>query len=93
MTTTAKVNQILKFTLDENPTTGYSWILAVSPGLEIISDRYIQPNNNLVGAGGKHEWTIKTIDEGLQMITGLYIRPWETSSNAAKTCIRLVNVQ
>lgn len=88
-----KVGQVVKLTLNENPTTGYSWMLAVSPGLEIISDKYISPNNNLIGAGGKHEWKIKVISNGYQLISGVYKRPWEPLTNSDQRYMRIIDVE
>lgn len=69
--------------LKENPTTGYSWELNLSQGLNNISGEYYpseQPEGieqPLVGAGGVHLWEIKAVAEGSQQVTGIYKRPWE----------------
>lgn len=69
--------------LKENPTTGYSWELNLSQGLNNISGEYYPPEQPegieqpLVGAGGVHLWEIKTVSEGSQQVTGIYKRPWE----------------
>ncbi|HWQ48939.1 MAG TPA: protease inhibitor I42 family protein [Methanosarcina sp.] len=69
--------------LKENPTTGYSWELNLSQGLNNISGEYYPPEQPegikqpLVGAGGVHLWEIKAVSEGSQQVTGTYKRPWE----------------
>ncbi|WP_292387100.1 protease inhibitor I42 family protein [Methanosarcina sp. UBA5] len=69
--------------LKENPTTGYSWELNLSQGLNNISGEYYPPEQPegieqpLVGAGGVHLWKIKAVSEGSQQVTGIYKRPWE----------------
>ncbi len=69
--------------LKENPTTGYSWELNLSQGLNNVSDNYYPPessNDNkqpLVGAGGVHVWELKAVTEGSQQVKGIYKRPWE----------------
>jgi inhibitor of cysteine peptidase len=69
--------------LKENPTTGYSWELNLSQGLNNISGKYYPPEQPegikkpLVGAGGVHVWEIKAVAEGSQQVTGIYKRSWE----------------
>lgn len=69
--------------LKENPTTGYSWELNLSQGLNNISGEYYPPEQPegieqpLVGAGGVRLWEIKAVSEGSQQVTGIYKRPWE----------------
>jgi inhibitor of cysteine peptidase len=69
--------------LEENPTTGYSWELNLSQGLNNITDNYYPPESSkdnkqpLVGAGGVHLWEIKASAEGSQQVKGIYKRPWE----------------
>lgn len=69
--------------LKENPTTGYSWELNLTQGLNNISGEYYpseQPEGikqPLIGAGGVHLWEIKAISKGSQQVTGIYKRPWE----------------
>ncbi|AKB82938.1 hypothetical protein MSBR3_2360 [Methanosarcina barkeri 3] len=69
--------------LKENPTTGYSWELNLSQGLNNISGEYYPPEQPegikepLVGAGGIHLWEVKAVSKGSQQVTGIYKRPWE----------------
>ncbi|MFA5331574.1 MAG: protease inhibitor I42 family protein [Methanoregula sp.] len=65
--------------LNENPTTGYSWNLSVTPGLSIINDTYVpsEMSGKQVGSGGIHIWEIKAETTGTQKIEGIYMRPWE----------------
>lgn len=65
--------------LEENPTTGYSWNISYSEGLELKNDSYIEANNaeGIVGASGAHQWTFEVIDSGEQNISAVYMRPWE----------------
>jgi inhibitor of cysteine peptidase len=69
--------------LQENPTTGYSWELNMSQGLDKVSGNYYPPESSkegkqpLVGAGGVHIWEIKALTEGSQQVKGIYKRPWE----------------
>jgi predicted secreted protein len=63
--------------LDENPSTGYHWIMQFSAGLKLTSSTYEQRSGtqNLVGAGGTHTWTIDATETGTQAIIGTYQPP------------------
>jgi inhibitor of cysteine peptidase len=69
--------------LSENPTTGYSWELERSEGLNLLGDEYIQDEppaemeQPIVGAGGAHIWELEAVAKGEQQLTGIYKRPWE----------------
>jgi inhibitor of cysteine peptidase len=81
------LNSTTDILLKENPTTGYMWNATVSSGLEIVNDSYIAPENQMPGAGGMHEWTVKAIAPGNQTFTAVYHRPWEpvTASDVTYT--------
>ncbi len=76
---TIMVNQgsTVKVTLDENPTTGYSWNVTTTPGLTAVDSKYVSSGSGMVGAGGVHEWTIKATNKGTQQFSAVYKRPWE----------------
>ena len=64
--------------LDENPTTGFEWLIEVSNGLVVLSNEYIPPQDEgLVGAGNVHVWEIQAVEIGTQQVNGIYKRPWE----------------
>ncbi len=71
------LNSTTDILLKENPTTGYMWNATVTSGLEIVNDTYIAPENQIPGASGMHEWTVKAIAPGNQTFTAVYHRPWE----------------
>jgi len=71
--------------LKENPTTGYSWQLNLSQGLNNVSEKYYPPESKegeepIVGAGGVHLWEIKAYSEGYQQVTAIYKRSWENET-------------
>jgi inhibitor of cysteine peptidase len=78
-----KNGEIFYIRLKENPTTGYSWEINLSQGLNNVSSNYYPPehskenNQPLVGAGGVHVWEIKTVAKGSQQVRGVYKRSWE----------------
>jgi inhibitor of cysteine peptidase len=82
------VGQSLVVTLDSNASTGYSWSLAQNSDetvLTKIEDEYIAPQTNLVGAGGKEEWTFKALKKGTSIISLGYSRPWDKDIPPART--------
>jgi predicted secreted protein len=91
------VGDTIRLTLPENPSTGYSWQMTWSDGLEKISDNYVQGNTGtaghpLVGAPGTHEWVFKVTQPEPQKVTGVYKRPWEGSSAGEKTYVLSIDV-
>ncbi|MDK9711792.1 protease inhibitor I42 family protein [Acidaminobacter sp.] len=86
----------LTLTLDENPTTGYSWAYTLAPEgiLALDHDAFVsgQTSANVVGAGGQHTWTFKVLTMGCVRLTFRYYRPWEAPETAAETRVYAVNV-
>jgi inhibitor of cysteine peptidase len=82
----------LKISLDENPTTGFSWNESVTSGLTVIDSRYISSNSGLVGAGGVHEWTVEATGKGAQKFSAVYKRPWEPATGNETTFTIYVDV-
>lgn len=84
--------------LNENPSTGYSWQLSLSNGLNLLSDKYHpfesskSGKNFVVGAGGFHLWRIKAEAEGSQQVKAVYKRPWEPETGREQTFILDVRV-
>jgi inhibitor of cysteine peptidase len=64
--------------LIENPTTGYSWNMTASDGLELVRDEYIpsNPSGQITGRGGIHSFSYKAVKTGEQALHGEYRRPW-----------------
>ncbi len=67
--------------LNSNPSTGFVWKLNVESEfngiLSLSDDKFIAvKTNNLVGAGGVSEFTVKALLPGEATIKGNYIRPW-----------------
>jgi predicted secreted protein len=93
----AAVGDTIRLSLPENPSTGYSWQMTTSDGIEKIGDNYVQGNAGMplrpiVGAGGTHEYVYKATKPGAQTISGIYKRPWEGKSEGEKTFTLSVNV-
>lgn len=78
--------------LQENPTTGYSWNVTVTDGLQITNDTFIPPTSGLIGAGGIHTWNVLTVKNGLQEFSGIYRRPFENITGNETTYVLWCNV-
>ena len=86
----------LTITLEENPTTGFVWMLKMGTEniVSLESDEYIpvQTSENVVGSGGNHVWIFKGISKGETVLTFKYYRPWEKEDTAIETRIFTVIV-
>jgi predicted secreted protein len=73
--------------LKENPTTGYSWQVNVTPGLSIVRDEYIPDKvpAGMVGSGGTHTWTLQPQDMGTFTFSGIYMQPWMNVTGSEST--------
>jgi inhibitor of cysteine peptidase len=92
MTETMTLGTSFMVMLQENPTTGYSWNVSVTNGLNITNDTFIPPTSGLVGAGGIHTWSVLTTKTGIQEFSGIYMRPWENVTANETTYLLKVNV-
>jgi inhibitor of cysteine peptidase len=92
MTKTMAVGTSFMVMLQENPTTGYSWNVSVTSGLNITNDTYIPPTSGLAGAGGIHTWSVLTTKTGIQEFSGIYMRPWENVTGNETSYLLKVNV-
>jgi len=77
---TVSQGAMITVTLSENPSTGYTWTMNASSGLELVRDEYIRLENDRFGAEGKHEWVYLAVTPGLQEVRGEYTRPFEEGS-------------
>jgi len=86
--------EIFYLKLRENPSTGYSWQLKLSPGLCVLSDNYAQDPapEGMVGVPGTHSWEIKVVAPGSQQINAIYKQPWENITGTEKNFTFNINV-
>lgn len=89
----AKTGELITIRLEENPTTGYSWNMSFTDGLEVVKDEFISSTETgLVGAGGVHEWIIKADNTGQYEVSGIYKRPWESITGEEETFNFTLNI-
>ena len=68
--------------LPENPTTGFSWNVTLSPGIVLLNSTYVrdQVPEGVAGSGGTHVWTLSVQQAGTQTFAGVYKQPWMPAS-------------
>ena len=77
-----KVGQKVQVVLKGNPTTGFSWMAALSEDdagiLEQMGEPTYVPDSQLIGAGGTYTFTFKAVAAGDAQLKLVYLRPWES---------------
>lgn len=71
--------QTVSFTLESNPTTGFSWQVEQSKELFDVSIEYVpdETDEEISGAGGVEIITLTPLKAGQTDVTMTYMRPWE----------------
>lgn len=87
------VGQVMELRLKENPTTGFRWSFAAdgTPSCTVVGDVFV-PRGNPPGAGGEHTWQIKGVRSGVCDLRLVYRRPFEPSTEMAKSFTLRVQV-
>lgn len=71
---------ILEF--HDNPSTGYSWNLQVTPGIKIIRESHSNRcQEGITGCGGIKTFVLEGIKKGKQEIIAIHGRPWDPTTN------------
>lgn len=75
-------NHKFEIMLPSNPTTGFSWVLAIdNPNtVSVKYSNYAAHPSGRVGVGGKTTWKLVTKDKGNAKLTFSYQRPWEENT-------------
>ena len=93
-----KKGETIYLKLKENPSTGYSWQLSLSKGLNTLRTKYYPQESSqngqkfIVGAAGFRLWEINSIAKGSQQVKGMYKRSWEKETGKEQTFILNVEV-
>ena len=91
----AKVGDILTVILETNPSTGYSWEVAIDPvdSIEEGTKRYFSKSDKkLRGAPKTLVWKFSAKKRGYFILTFNYLRPWEGEEGIIKTVVFKVRV-
>jgi inhibitor of cysteine peptidase len=91
--TTVSVNKGENFTLtlDENPTTGYTWNLTLTKGLHIVNDTYVT-DSSAIGSGDSHTWLMNATNSGTYSINAINKRPWDPVYGNETKYVLTINV-
>lgn len=72
------VGDVIEVTLEENPSTGYTWVLADPPDfVAVTSDEYSAPDTDQVGAPGTRVVTLEVVAGGAGVLRLEYVRPFD----------------
>ena len=76
--------QTVTFTLDSNPTTGFSWQVDESVELFEVKSSFAarETDKQVTGAGGEETITLVPLKAGKTEVTLTYARPWEGGEQA-----------
>lgn len=91
-----KLGENITITLEENPSTGYSWSYEVEDwsNINILTDTYVQNDNKeIVGSGGIHTWTFETLEKGIVTIKFDYYRPFEGIDSSISKKTYVINIE
>jgi inhibitor of cysteine peptidase len=79
---TLAVGQLLKISLDSNPTTGYRWAVdgALPPQLEQVGQSKYTAQSSAIGAGGVEVWTFVGKSVGTGALKLKYWRSFEPTA-------------
>jgi inhibitor of cysteine peptidase len=93
-TVNVNTGALITVKLPENPTTGFTWNLTTTSGLQIINDTYkpTYTTGKMVGSSGTHIWDISAVATGEQKIQGVYMRSWEPTNGNETSFIMTVVV-
>jgi len=88
------VGEVLAITLAENQTTGFRWAMKIKPesSCMFVKDNF-EGMARPPGKGGSHRWYFRAVHPGTEVIELEYRRPWEKSSQPARTFTLNVRVR
>ena len=83
----ASLDDTIRIELEENPTTGYSWVLEQeTPMFLIVSNNYHLPKGRGVGARGMRTIILKIVQNGNSQIN---LKNWQRWSGSVYQTIEL----
>lgn len=91
----ATAGKSFTISLEENPSTGYSWSYKADPGLTFISEKSVSLKEEpmMVGAPDQKTWTFQAKKAGTYKIQFDYARPWEKDTAPIQSQTYIVHVQ
>jgi len=74
-------NNVVQVSLPENGSTGFTWYINTTPGIEVLDTSVELSNPGVDGAGGIESWLLKLSVEGTQEFSGVYKQGWMPPSD------------
>src|SRR4051812_4296372 len=75
--------------LDENPTTGYGWVIDATPdansGVSVVASVFHPTGEGRIGQGGRRQLTLRAETASEVRLIFAYRRPWESPETPATT--------
>lgn len=72
-----KVDETLEINLNENASTGFTWLEEITPNQVLFLEKEEFIQNNLTHGGNTvHRWHFKGTSPGQKIIRFIYQRPW-----------------
>jgi predicted secreted protein len=74
------------FSLNENPSIGFSWVMTNTSGIEILKNTFATQKSpilspfSIAGRGGVRTWILKMTGTDIQVFSGTYKQPWMPDS-------------
>ena len=81
-----KAPQTATFTMDANPTTGYTWQISQDNEVFDIAEEYVENEHaeGMVGVGGTQTYVLTPKSAGTATVTLVYGRNWEGGDEASR---------
>ena len=74
---TTQINKKFTITRADNPSTGYTWSIMLSPNLTLVNSHHVGSPDGRPGAPGIQRWQIKSNQIGKSYITLWNHRVWD----------------
>lgn len=90
-----KVCEKCKITLNENPSTGYTWLEEITPQKDILKleEENCITGNLTIGGHSSRQWIFQAMKPGKKVLRFFYQRPWEKSPSEKNKFEITVNVE
>jgi inhibitor of cysteine peptidase len=91
----AETGQYFDFSLESNPTTGYTWQVTQSPDekiVQLVNNYFVEPSGDMVGAPGEDVWQFRAMGAGTTTMVLEYSQAWDTEIPPAERYTLTFNV-
>ncbi len=71
------MDQKVLLRLPENPSTGYTWSIEATEGIQVQNSRFLPSSAQMIGTPGQHLWTLKPLRPGDLSVRAKLWHEWE----------------